>query len=46
MFSGLVTLEVNHKSPPTVPESAIEIPIIIYSDSFDYDMTVETYEIC
>ena len=26
MFSGLVTLEVNHKSPPTVPESAIEIP--------------------
>lgn len=26
MFSGLVTLESNHESPPTVPELIIEIP--------------------
>ena len=25
MFSGLVTLENNHESPPTVPELMIEI---------------------
>ena len=26
MFSGLVTLEGNHKPPPTVPEFVIKIP--------------------
>lgn len=46
MFSILVTLESNHESPPTVPELIIEIPIIIHSDRFNYDMTVEIYEIC
>ena len=46
MFSGLVSLEGDHKPPPTVPEFITEIPIFIHSDSFNYDMTDETYEIC
>lgn len=46
MFSGLVTLEGNHKPPPTVPEFVIKIPIFIHSDKFNYDITDETYEIC
>lgn len=46
MFSGLVTLEGNHKPPPTVPKFVIKIPIFIHSDKFNYDITDETYEIC
>ena len=45
MFSGLVSLEGDHKPLPTVPEFITEIPNL-HSDNFNYDMTDETYEIC
>lgn len=45
MCSGLVTVEGNHKPPPTVPDFVIKIPNL-HSDKFNYDVTDETYEIC